>query len=104
MGSDGDLLIDWLDVGIVVLTLNRPERRNAITLAMQRRLDDTLTALEADDAVRCIVLTGAGDAAFSAGYDVREMAPWSAEELLGSLEQREPWIWHIATTPVPIVA
>ena len=52
----------------------------------------------------CVVITGAGERAFSAGYDVHEMADWSAEELRSSLERREPWIWHVAETPVPVIA
>ena len=47
---------------------------------------------------------GAGDRAFCSGYDVHEMADWSEDELLASLERREPWIWHVATTPVPVIA
>jgi enoyl-CoA hydratase/carnithine racemase len=102
MGVEGELGIESLDGGVIVLTLNRPASKNAITMDLQRRLDEKLTALEVDEAVRCVVLTGAGDA-FSAGYDIHEMAWWTAGELLGALQQREPWIWHIAATPVPLV-
>lgn len=98
------LTIDRPHDGIAVLTLQRPERLNAVTMGLQRRLDETLSALEDDGQTRCVVLTGAGDRAFCAGYDVHEMAAWSQEELHAALSQREAWVWHVATTPVPIVA
>jgi 2-(1,2-epoxy-1,2-dihydrophenyl)acetyl-CoA isomerase len=54
--------------------------------------------------VRCVVLTGAGEKAFSAGYDVHEMGPWSSDELVLALLQREEWVWRVASHPQPIVA
>jgi 2-(1,2-epoxy-1,2-dihydrophenyl)acetyl-CoA isomerase len=56
--------------GVAVLTLNRPERRNALTEAMLEALGRTLGAVEADEEVGCVVLTGAGGA-FCAGGDVK---------------------------------
>jgi 2-(1,2-epoxy-1,2-dihydrophenyl)acetyl-CoA isomerase len=58
---------------VLVLTLNRPERRNALSDGMLAALATLLDRCEADAAVRCIVLTGSGSA-FCAGGDVREMA------------------------------
>jgi enoyl-CoA hydratase/carnithine racemase len=55
--------------GIVTVTMNRPAKRNAFTLDMYRDLGATFEALDADDAVRCIVLTGAGGH-FCAGSDI----------------------------------
>jgi 2-(1,2-epoxy-1,2-dihydrophenyl)acetyl-CoA isomerase len=59
--------------GVAVLTLNRPERRNALTQTMLAALASTLRAVEADTGVGCVVLTGAGGA-FCAGGDVKAMA------------------------------
>jgi 2-(1,2-epoxy-1,2-dihydrophenyl)acetyl-CoA isomerase len=99
-----ELLIDRPADGVAVLTLNRPEKLNAVTMELQRTLDEALGALEADPDVRCLVLTGSGDRAFSAGYDVHEMGSWSADELLIALLEREQLIWRVATHPQPIVA
>src|SRR5215831_9096496 len=57
--------------GVATLTLNRPERLNAIDQRMLDELGAALDDLEADDAVRAIVLTGAGKA-FSSGFDLKE--------------------------------
>ncbi|WP_174285652.1 enoyl-CoA hydratase-related protein [Sphingomonas bacterium] len=59
--------------GILTLTLNRPEARNAMTAAMIVALSQALAAAEIDTEVRCVILTGAG-AGFCAGGDVKGMA------------------------------
>lgn len=53
------------------VTLNRPERRNALDAAMWRALAASMTAIAGDDSVRCVVLGGAGEA-FGAGADIAE--------------------------------
>lgn len=57
---------------IVTLTLNNPHKMNAMNLQMWQRLGDLMQELEADDSVRCIVMRGAGERAFSAGADIEE--------------------------------
>jgi enoyl-CoA hydratase len=57
---------------IATLVLNRPDKLNAMTKPMWRLLGDSVAALAADDGVRCIVLRGAGDKAFSPGNDISE--------------------------------
>jgi len=68
-----DELLGRIDDGVAVLTMNRPERRNALSPAMLGALGSTLARVEVDDEVGCVVLTGAGGA-FCAGGDVKEMA------------------------------
>jgi len=58
--------------GIVTVVMNRPEKLNAFTIDGWRLLGDTFLALSADDDVRCIVLRGAGEKAFSPGNDISE--------------------------------
>jgi enoyl-CoA hydratase len=60
------------DGGIATVVLNRPHKLNATTLSMWKLLDDTITALDADDSVRCIVIRGAGSKAFGPGNDISE--------------------------------
>lgn len=66
-------LLASLDAGVLTLTLNRPDARNAMSAAMNQALQQQLAAAELDPAVRCIVLTGAGKG-FCAGGDVKGMA------------------------------
>jgi enoyl-CoA hydratase len=67
-----DILLIERDAGIVTVTLNRPEKLNAITKALWARLGEAIAALDADPSVRCIVLRGAGERAFSPGNDISE--------------------------------
>lgn len=66
-------LIAWVEDGVAVLSLNRPERRNALSQDMLDGLADTLAAVEVDMDVGCVVITGEGGA-FCAGGDVKGMA------------------------------
>ncbi len=66
-------LLASLDAGVLTLTLNRPDARNAMSRAMNQALQQQLAAAEFDPAVKCIVLTGAGKG-FCAGGDVKGMA------------------------------
>ena len=66
-------LLATLDDGVLVLTLNRPEARNAMSAAMNAALSEQLARAELDNEVKVIVLTGAGNG-FCAGGDVKGMA------------------------------
>lgn len=59
--------------GIAVVTLNRPEAMNALSRALRRELAAAMRAVDADDDVRCVILTGAGERAFTAGLDLKEL-------------------------------
>lgn len=61
--------------GVAVLTLNRPEAMNAIDPDMRAALRDAWRQVSEDDAVRCVVLTGAGDKAFCTGADLKKTMP-----------------------------
>ena len=66
-------LLASLDEGVLTLTMNRPEARNAMSAAMTTALAERLAAAELDASVKCIVLTGAGKG-FCSGGDVKAMA------------------------------
>jgi enoyl-CoA hydratase/carnithine racemase len=70
---ESEVLVDVVD-GVATMTLNRAARRNALTWEMIRRLRQLAEELRADDDVRVVVLTGAGDQAFCAGADLGGMA------------------------------
>lgn len=89
--------------GTAVITLNRPDKLNALSYPLVRELDEALTQYEADADIKAVVLTGAGDRAFSAGADIHEMAGLSAEELATRQEVRGRATWHIATFGKPLI-
>ncbi len=68
------LIIDAADNGVVTVTMNRPERKNAANFVMWRELRETWSELGADPDVRCVVMTGAGDA-FCSGADLAGESP-----------------------------
>ena len=76
-------LLATLDAGVLTLTLNRPDARNAMSRSMNQALQEQLAQAEFDHAVRCIVLTGAGNG-FCAGGDVKGMAA-SGDGTVGEL-------------------
>jgi enoyl-CoA hydratase len=62
------------DGPIATVSLNRPEKLNALTKAMWRSLGEAIDTLSADDDLRCVIVRGAGDKAFSPGNDIAEFA------------------------------
>ena len=78
------ILVDVED-GVAILTLNRPEKLNAMNNKLGQELHHAVKQMEADDAIGCIVITGAGERAFSAGGDIHEQlsndARYSQDEL-----------------------
>ena len=86
-------LLAHVEDGVAVVTLNRPERRNALSRAMLDALAAVLRAVEADDEVGCVVLTGAGGA-FCAGGDVTDMAAGADELPFDTVVQRQRQSHH----------
>src|SRR4051794_8452781 len=72
LATMGDLvLLGPRDGGVVTLTLNRPDKKNALSVALRDEMSDLLDVLAADEDVKVVVVTGAGDV-FSAGFDLKE--------------------------------
>ena len=70
--TEDTILVERDDKDIVTITINRPEKLNALTKTMWGKLGDTFAELSTDDSVRCIILTGAGEKSFSPGNDISE--------------------------------
>ena len=88
---------------VAIVTINRPEKRNALNIQTRAEGAAVLDELRADEAIRVVILTGAGDKAFIAGADIAEFAGRSA------ISQREvmlePSLFNaIDTFPKPIIA
>lgn len=93
--------------GVVVLTLNRPDRLNSLDRDVKVALLDTLTALADDPTCRALVLTGAGRA-FCVGQDLREhvatLAAQPDDALSTVREHYNPIVERLASMPRPVVA
>src|SRR5260221_777186 len=74
---------------IGIVTLNRPKELNALNFSLVSELADALEELNRDQAIRCIVITGAGERAFAAGADMKEMSEKSPIEMM--LGRFEAW-------------
>lgn len=92
---------------IAKIIINRPEKRNALNSAVIHGIDESLRIAAEDDEVRVVILTGAGDKAFTAGFDLKEAME---HNITGVVERRKDTseeieffmrMWHF---PKPIVA
>src|SRR3989440_4585728 len=75
------ILVDR-DERIGIVTLNRPKELNALNFHLVSELADALEEFDHDEAIRCIVLTGAGERAFAAGADIKEMSDKTPIEMM----------------------
>lgn len=98
------VLLSRDDAGIRVLTINRPEKLNALDSATIASLQDAFDAAALDPGVRCIVLTGAGPKAFVAGADIAQMAELSAVQAQAFSARGQRLMRDIERFAKPVVA
>src|ERR671918_792189 len=99
--SDSLVLRTGAQDGVATLTLNRIEKKNALSIALRDELSDALDDLAGDDTVKSVVITGAGDV-FSSGFDLREFQqPELADELWASSDRFHATVLEF---PLPLVA
>jgi enoyl-CoA hydratase/carnithine racemase len=89
--------------GVAIVTLNRPNVLNALSMPLTLELDAAISRCEADDDIKAIIITGAGEKAFSAGADIHEMAELSPEELARRNPERGAATWHMAVCRKPVI-
>jgi enoyl-CoA hydratase/carnithine racemase len=97
-----NLLTERIDK-VALITLNRPEKLNALNYELACEIDEELKNIENDDGVSVVILTGAGPRAFSAGGDIHQMVKSTPEELAARSEVRSQATWHLATFSKPII-
>jgi len=85
------------------ITLNRPDRLNALTVGLLKELQAALAGLAADPQTRVVVLTGAGDQAFVAGADIKELAAMSAPQFRDLSLEIMRTIQQIMAHPQPVI-
>src|SRR5262249_8340831 len=101
-GARMELVIKEIVDGIATLTLNRPEAMNALSLALQAEIAQQFEAISTDDAVKVIILTGAGERAFSAGLDLKEVGKFGLAMGVGG-RRRDSLAAPLDRCPKPII-
>ena len=100
------LLVDKKD-GVATVTLNRPEAMNALSMQLRAAIADAFEQLTTDDEVRVIIVTGAGERAFTAGLDLKELGSTpgalGAAGHQGGAQAKDP-VRAMAACPKPIIA
>ncbi len=103
-----DIVLKSVTGAVATLTLNRPHKLNAIDFATIERLHALLDGIEADETVRAVILTGAGDRAFSAGADIPEFSDtvWAGPEtaLRDFVRRGQRLTSRLESFPKPIIA
>ncbi len=103
--ADYEYILTEKEDGVAILTLNRPEVLNAMSRELSAELHDAVQRMCDDDDIGCIVITGAGDRAFSAGGDIHQQrsddAAYSQEELdkMGKVRTRGSYEISACTKP-----
>jgi len=101
--SESPVLVEIRDDHIAVVTLNRPDKLNALNSEVRRLLMETFDALEENDDVRVVVLHGAGEKAFVAGADIGEFASRTYMEQRAVYDRRRVYE-AVADFPKPVLA
>lgn len=95
------LVVEEQGEGVILLRLNRPDKRNALATQLLAMIADALVKCAEDPDVRCAVITGS-DRIFAAGADIAELA---GKDVAGALADRRPVLWAVIRDfPKPLVA
>lgn len=101
--TDADVVLLERHDRVAILTINRPDKLNALSQGVRDRMLEHLAALEKDDSIGVVVITGAGDKSFVAGADISEFhgrAPFDQREAM-----RFPRVFDVmASYPKPVIA
>ncbi|MCS6916662.1 MAG: enoyl-CoA hydratase-related protein [Chitinophagales bacterium] len=97
------ILIDQSD-GILVATINRPEKLNALNQQVFQELDELLDTAERDESVRGLILTGAGNKAFVAGADISEFAGYTSQQAEAMSRNGHRVFDRIERLSLPVIA
>jgi len=98
-----DTLLLTIRDRIALITVNRPDKRNALNTTVRRELVEALDGLRHDDDARVVVITGSGEKAFIAGADIAEFAERTPVEQRAALTGRRIYE-EIAAFPKPVIA
>lgn len=97
-------LLKQLENGILIITINRPDKLNALNAAVFADLNQAIDEVYANDAIKSVIITGAGPKAFVAGADISEFNQLSKAEALLLSKAGQETFFRIENSPKPIIA
>lgn len=90
--------------GVAIITLNRPDVANALSLKMLQDLRDAISDCKFDSNIRCVIMTGAGEKAFCTGADLKERAGMNMTQVRKTVSLISEIINEVEMLPKPIIA
>jgi enoyl-CoA hydratase len=93
-----------LQEGIATITFNRPKALNALSIGLLQEFAKALDEVAGDEAIRILILTGAGEKAFVAGADITELATFDALQAKGFSQAGHDIIGRLQRLPIPVIA
>jgi enoyl-CoA hydratase len=103
--TEQTLLYEQIDNHVVVLTFNRPQSLNALDLATMQMFASMIDELACDDELRVLILTGAGERAFSSGADLNDLADKNSEaDALDFITIMGDALLKMERLPIPVIA
>ncbi|HWV61566.1 MAG TPA: enoyl-CoA hydratase/isomerase family protein [Sphingopyxis sp.] len=104
MTTEPTLIVDTPAPGVLHLIFNRPEVHNAYDMATFSAFAEQLDRAATDPEIRAIVIGARGGRAFSAGFDIHEMAGFDADTMRRAFESRDPVFGRVTAHPLPVIA
>lgn len=98
------IIVEHRPDGIAVITVNRPDKLNALNALVMQELDHAVEDINVDRSVRAVIVTGAGERAFVAGADIAELATLNEESGHAFATNGQTAFMRIARSPKPFVA
>ncbi|GGP15985.1 enoyl-CoA hydratase [Oceanobacillus neutriphilus] len=95
---------ETVDENIAVLTFNRPEAANALSLDLLTELENSIQQIRASEKIRCVIITGNGEKAFCAGADLKERRTMSDTEVVSAVQKIGSVCDSIEKIDVPVIA
>ena len=97
-------LLTQNDNGILQVTINRPDKLNALNKSVFDDLDNLMDVVYTDESIKVVVITGSGEKAFAAGADIAEFASFNKEQAIELSKRGQAVFLKIENAPKPVIA
>lgn len=99
-----NLLLEIDETGVCLLTINRPDKMNALNNQVFEELDDALTSIKENNSIKGVIITGSGEKAFVAGADIKELNTLKEEEAIKLSLRGQRVFQKIEDSTKPVIA